>query len=93
MRFSRECPKGQVKKIRLKSDDRASSARNTFEGPIIRKTISGLLATLTIDIGVEVTALVTDKTAEELSLDIGTPVCISFKATAVHMIRDPVADE
>lgn len=77
----------------LKNDGRASSARNTFEGTIIRKTISGSLATITVDIGVWVTALVTGKSAEELSLDIGTPVCISFKATAVHLIRDPVADE
>ena len=73
----------------LKIDGRETSARNTFAGLIIRKTISGSLATLTIDIGVEVTALVTVKSAEELSFDIGTPVYISFKATAVHLLQEP----
>jgi molybdopterin-binding protein len=42
--------------------------------------------TITVNIGVEITALVTGKSAEELSLDTGSSVCISFKATAVHVI-------
>jgi len=70
----------------LKSDGRQTSARNTFEGPIIRKTVSGSLATVTVDIGVEVTAVLTGKSAVELALDTGIPVCISFKATAVHVV-------
>jgi len=71
----------------LHCDGRQTSARNTFEGRIIRKTISGSLATITVDIGVEVTAVVTGKSAVELGLDTGIMVCISFKATAVHVVR------
>ncbi len=70
----------------LRSDGGKTSARNTFEGSVIRKTVSGPLATITVDIGIVVTAVVTRKSADELALDIGTPVCISFKATAVHVI-------
>jgi len=72
----------------LLSDGKKTSARNTLEGIIVRKQVSGSLATITVDIGVEVTAVVTGKSAEELALDNGTPVCISFKATAVHVIHE-----
>jgi molybdate/tungstate transport system ATP-binding protein len=77
----------------LRSDGGKTSARNTFEGPVIRKTFSGSLATITVDIGVEVTALVTGKSAAELELDTGTPVCISFKATAVHVVPLQVSEQ
>jgi molybdopterin-binding protein len=70
----------------LRCDGRQTSARNTYDGRIIRKTVSGSLATITVDIGVEVTAVVTSKSAVELAFDIGTAVYISFKATAVHVI-------
>jgi len=75
----------------MKNDGRMTSARNTFNGPIIRKSISGSLASITVDIGVEVTALITGKSAEELALEIGDPVSMSFKASAVHVIpwRNP----
>jgi molybdate/tungstate transport system ATP-binding protein len=75
------------------SDGRKTSARNTFEGIIIRKSVSGSLATITIDTGVEITAVVTVKSAKELALDTGKRVCISFKATAIHVIREPVMDK
>ena len=74
----------------LLSDGQGTSARNTFEGTIVKKTISGSLATITVDIGVEVIATVTRKSAEELALDTGVPVCISFKASAIHVIQESV---
>jgi len=77
----------------LRSDGRKTSARNIFKGTIVRKSISGSLATITVDIGVEVTAVITGKSAEELAFDTGTPVCISFKATAIHVLQEPVSDE
>lgn len=76
----------------LKSDDKKTSARNLVQGTILRKTGSGSLVSLTIDIGVEVTALVTSKSAEELSLDAGVPVSLLFKATAIHLIHEPVPE-
>jgi molybdate/tungstate transport system ATP-binding protein len=75
----------------LRSDGRQTSARNAFEGTIVRKNISGSLATIIVDIGVEINAVVTSKSAAELALDTGTPVCISFKATAVHVIPVPAS--
>jgi molybdate/tungstate transport system ATP-binding protein len=74
----------------LKHDGNKTSARNIFNGRIIQKTISGSLAMLSIDIGVEITAVVTTKSVEELAFDTGTPVCVSFKATAVHVMPLPV---
>lgn len=71
------------------ADGNETSARNRFLGPIIRKDVSGSLATVTVDIGVEVTALVTGKSVEELQLEPGSLVSISFKATAVHVIPRP----
>ena len=76
----------------LKSDGKKTSARNLFQGTILKKTRSGSLVSLTVDIGVEVTALVTNKSAEDLSLDAGVPVCLSFKATAIHLIQEPVPE-
>ncbi len=73
----------------FKTDGKETSARNLFSGPIIRKSVSGSLATITVNIGVEITALVTSKSAEELDLDIGVTVGISFKATSVHLIHKP----
>jgi molybdate/tungstate transport system ATP-binding protein len=74
----------------LLRDERGTSARNIFEGTIVKRTISGPLAVITVDIGVEVTAVITRKSAEELALDTGVPVCISFKASAIHVIQEPV---
>ena len=71
----------------MKHDGRWMSARNNFEGVITRRSISGSIATITVDIGVEMTAVVTRKSVEEMDLDIGTPVGMSFKASAVHVIR------
>jgi len=70
----------------MKADGRQTSARNTLQGSVIRKSISGSLATITVDAGVELTAIVTRKSAEELALEPGTPVIMSFKASAVHAI-------
>jgi molybdopterin-binding protein len=77
----------------LLSDGRRTSARNTFEGTIVKKTVCGSLAVITVDIGVEITAAVTRKSAEELGLDMGAPVYVSFKARAIHVIKEPASDE
>jgi molybdopterin-binding protein len=79
--------------VLLRGDGRGMSARNTFEGTIVKKTVCGSLAVITVDIGVEITAAVTRKSAKELRLDIGAPVYVSFKASAIHVITEPVSDE
>jgi molybdopterin-binding protein len=40
-----------------------------------------------VDAGFPVTALVTHRSADEMALSEGQPICIAFKATAVHVIR------
>lgn len=64
-----------------------SSARNTFTGEITRLTITGPVARIEIDCGFRLVALVTRRSVEEMPLDKGRQVYASFKATAVHVIK------
>ena len=64
-----------------------SSAQNTFKGIVASLVISGALATVEVDIGIKVSAIITAKSAEELVIEPGRPVGLSFKATAVHVMQ------
>jgi molybdate/tungstate transport system ATP-binding protein len=68
-------------------DGSKSSAQNTFEGVVTGSETSGALVTVQIDIGIIVSAIITAKSAEELALEPGKPVGLSFKATAVHVMQ------
>ena len=63
------------------------SARNTFTGEIRRLTVTGPVARVEIDCGFRLIALITKRSMEEMSLEKGTQVHASFKATAVHAIK------
>ena len=65
----------------------AGSARNSFIGEITRVVSVGSLTRVVTNCGVQLVALVTKKSAEELNLKIGRSIYASFKATAVHIIR------
>lgn len=65
----------------------SSSARNTFTGEITRLTITGPVARVEIDCGFRLVAMVTRRSAEEMALEKGRQVYASFKATAVHVIK------
>jgi tungstate transport system ATP-binding protein len=65
----------------------SSSARNSFSGEITRITSTGPVARIEIDCGFRLVALVTRRSAEEMSLENGKQVHASFKATAVHVIK------
>lgn len=65
----------------------AGSARNSFIGEITRLVSFGSLARVVANCGVQLVALVTKKSAEELNLKIGKGIYASFKATAAHVIR------
>jgi tungstate transport system ATP-binding protein len=65
-----------------------TSARNVFLGKIRNMTSSGPFVNVVVDCGPGITCLVTISSAEELGLGFGKEVWISFKATAVHVIRD-----
>jgi tungstate transport system ATP-binding protein len=66
-----------------------SSARNTLVGTITRIALHGSFARVSIDAGFPVTALITRRSAEDLEFREGQPVCVTFKASAVHVIRRP----
>lgn len=72
--------------ITLSLTEPSSSARNTFTGEIRLIALSGALARIELDCGFPLVALLTKRSAEELGLQIGKQVYISFKATAVHVI-------
>ncbi len=64
-----------------------SSARNLFTGPITRVVLLGPLSRIEIDCGFHLVALVTKKSAEELNLESGRSIYVTFKATGVHILK------
>lgn len=63
-----------------------SSARNQFEGRVIRVSDDGRgRVTVTVDAGVELTARITPGALQELALSPGATVYLSFKAVAVQV--------
>ena len=70
------------------SDSRPhTSARNTFEGSIVDLAPARLGVEVTVDIGVELSALITAGSVEELGLECGKRVFASFKASAARFIE------
>jgi len=65
----------------------SSSARNSFAGEITRMVSFGALTRVEIDCGFPMVALITKRSAEELDLNKSKQVYLSFKATAVHIIK------
>ena len=63
------------------------SARNHLEGRVEDATPLGAQYRVRIACGSPVIALVTKQSFEDLSLEHGTPVVVTFKASAVHLIR------
>ncbi len=65
-----------------------TSARNVFPGKIVAIRPLGPLTRLVIDCGFELVSLITWKAAEELGVQEGTEIVVSFKASAVHVVQD-----
>jgi len=65
----------------------SSSARNTFTGEIRQITTTGPVVRVAIDCGFPLIAMITRRSAEEMSLEKGRQVHASFKATAIHVIK------
>ena len=63
-----------------------TSARNRLPAVVRRIVNVGPLARVDLDAGFPLVALITKQSLEELSLDEGSRVVASFKATAVHLI-------
>jgi len=64
-----------------------SSARNVFNGRILKVIPMGLFSKVNIDCGFFLVAYVTHQSLETLSLTEGKDITASFKATAVHVIH------
>lgn len=65
----------------------ATSARNHLMGRVASLASAGVHCRVTVDCGVPVVTLITRQSAEALGLQAGTPVVVTFKATAPHVIR------
>ncbi|MBI2830832.1 MAG: ABC transporter ATP-binding protein [Chloroflexi bacterium] len=64
-----------------------SSARNMYRGKVSELVPAGPLTRIKVDCGFPLRALVTRKSAEEMGLAAGREVHVSFKATAVRIIK------
>ncbi len=65
----------------------SSSARNSFAGKIIALLPEGPLMRIKVDCGFPLVVLVMKQSAEEMELRKEKQVFVSFKATAVHVIK------
>jgi molybdopterin-binding protein len=72
-----------------RQEERATpnSARNHLEGRVQEAIPLGAQYRVRIDCGASVVALVTKQSFTDLSLTQGSPVVVTFKASAVHLIR------
>ena len=64
-----------------------TSAQNCFLGTVTDVAPARLGIEVTVDIGVEVAALITARAREELRIECGQKVWISAKATAARFIE------
>jgi len=74
--------------ILLKKRLTKTSARNNFKGIVKRVSFNGPLAKVSVDVGFTVAALITKQSLEELEINRGSSVYISFKITAVHTVEE-----
>ncbi|MFC2065918.1 ABC transporter ATP-binding protein [Chloroflexota bacterium] len=65
----------------------SSSARNSFAGEVTWMVSTGPLSRVEIDCGFPLVALVTKRSAGDLSLEKGKQVYATFKATGVHVTK------
>jgi tungstate transport system ATP-binding protein len=68
-------------------EDRRDSARNHLLGLVEEVVPLGAQVRVQMDCGIRLIALVTKQSAEELGVRHGVPLGVTFKATAVHLIR------
>jgi molybdopterin-binding protein len=63
-----------------------TSARNVFPGRIQRVASVGALVRIEVDCGFPLLGVLTKRSAEDIGVEQGGEVYVSFKATAVHVI-------
>jgi len=62
-----------------------ASARNAFCGKISRITDKGSTLFITVDLPPEITALITRHSFDEMGLQLGMQVYVTFKASSIHV--------
>jgi tungstate transport system ATP-binding protein len=68
-------------------DNIRSSARNKFTGRITEVVPIGPMVRLKVDVGVKLTAVVTQRSFEELGLALEKDTELTFKASAIHVVE------
>ena len=71
--------------IVLSTEPLHSSARNVLQGRVVRVGEHGAAMRVTVDAGIELVALITRKSFEEMGLAVGRTVFASFKSVAVRV--------
>ncbi|HNS82506.1 MAG TPA: TOBE domain-containing protein, partial [Methanolinea sp.] len=74
--------------IFLIEKDGKSTARNEIEGTISRVTPMGPSVKVRMDGGIRVVAVITRRSYDELGLSPGAHVYASFKASAIHVVKN-----
>ncbi|MCD6594476.1 ABC transporter ATP-binding protein [bacterium] len=72
--------------IIISNNPTKSSARNNFRGKVIDIAHAKLGVEITVDIGVEISALITKESLKLLDIDYGKDIWVSFKASAAKFI-------
>jgi tungstate transport system ATP-binding protein len=72
--------------ILLATEPLHASARNVLRGRIVRAAAQGAAVRVTVDVGIELIALVTQRSFDEMRLGIGTEVYAAFKSVAVRVV-------
>jgi tungstate transport system ATP-binding protein len=68
-------------------EDGRSSMRNQLHGRITKVVPMGPMVKVRIDCGVRFISVITRRSYDELELELGRDVNVSFKATAVHVVK------
>ena len=68
--------------------DGKSSARNELPGTITRSTPMGPNVKVRVDAGIRLIAVITRRSYDELGLAAGSRVYASFKASAIHVVKN-----
>lgn len=65
-----------------------SSARNSFEGEVVKIVDRGIIQEVVVDVGIPMVVFVTRQSIEDLDIEVGRSVFIIFKASAVHLFKE-----
>jgi tungstate transport system ATP-binding protein len=62
----------------------STSARNSFAGTISQITDNGDLVSLSVDIGERLTIKITKRSFQEMQLNLGAPIYVTFKTSSIE---------